>query len=166
MKRLNAVIIGVIMTLAAGSSFAEINKVGVVDLQKIMQTSPQMNTVKQTLEKQFKARRDKLVSMEADLKKNVEKFQRDNAVMSDSQKKDMQKKIMTDRQVFETEGQKYQQELSAAHNKEMEALYNKVRTAISKIAQDDKFDLIIQKDAAPYSASSMDVTDQVMKAIK
>lgn len=166
MKRLNAGIIGLVMTFAAGASFAEASKVGIVDLQKIMQTSPQMKTISQKLEKQFKARRDNLVAMEADIKKDMEKFQRDNAVMSDAQKKEMQNKIMSSRQKFEMEGQKYQQELSTAHNKEMEGLYSKVRTAIAKVAENGKYELIIQKDAAPYSASTMDVTDQVMKAIK
>jgi outer membrane protein len=47
----------------------------------------------------------------------------------------------------------------------MEGLYTKVRAAISKIAKDEKYDLIVQKDAAPFSVSALDVTDKVMKAI-
>lgn len=47
----------------------------------------------------------------------------------------------------------------------MEGLYNKVRTAITKIAKDEKYDIIVQKDAAPFSSESLDVTDKVIKAI-
>jgi outer membrane protein len=50
-------------------------------------------------------------------------------------------------------------------NEAMEGLYSKVRAAISKVASDDKYDLIVQKDAAPFSSQALDVTDKVAKAI-
>jgi outer membrane protein len=130
-----------------------------------MQTSSQMKDIQQKLEKEFKPRRDKLVAMEASLKTDMEKFKRDSAVMSATQKKDLEKKIIGAQQQFERDGQQYQQELSTANNEAMEGLYAKVRAAISKVAKDDKYELIVQKDAAPFSADSLDVTEKVVKAI-
>lgn len=95
----------------------------------------------------------------------MEKFKRDSAILSASQKKEMEKKIVSAQQQFERDGQQYQQELSTANNEAMEALYAKVRAAIAKVAKDDKYDLIVQKDAAPFSATTLDVTDKVVKAI-
>ena len=130
-----------------------------------MQTSNQMKDIQQKLEKEFKPRRDKLVASETNLKSDMEKFKRDSAILSTSQKKDLEKKIVAAQQQFERDGQQYQQELSTAHNEAMEGLYAKVRTAIGKIAKDEKYDLIVQKDAAPYSVAGLDVTDKVIKAI-
>lgn len=165
MKRVSAVLVALVFSLFGASVFADAAKIGVVDLQKIMQSSNQMKDIQQKLEKDFKPRRDKLVAMETTLKSDMEKFKRDSAIMSAAQKKDLEKKIVTAQQQFERDGQQYQQELSTAHNEAMEGLYNKVRAAISKIAGDEKYDLIVQKDAAPFSNATLDVTDKVIKAI-
>lgn len=166
MKRLSLALVACLLSLTTVTAFAEGAKIGVVDLQKIMQVSPQMKTIQQKLEQEFKPRRDKLVIMETDLKKEMDQFKRDNAVMSEQQKKELEKKIVTTQQQFEREGQQYQQELSTAHNEAMEGLYTKVRAAISKVAQSEKFDIILQKDAAPFTTDKLDVTDKVLKEIK
>ncbi|MCL9683366.1 OmpH family outer membrane protein [Legionella maioricensis] len=165
MKRIGAVLVALVFSLGGTSLFADWAKIGVVDLQKIMQTSSQMKTIQQTLEKEFKPRRDKLVAVEASLKSDMEKFKRDSAIMSATQKKELEKKIVSAQQQFERDGQQYQQELSTAHNEAMEGLYTKVRAAIGKIAKDEKYDIIVQKDAAPFSTEALDVTDKVIKAI-
>jgi outer membrane protein len=89
-----------------------------------------MKTIQQQLERDFKPRRDKLVTMEESLKKDMETFKRDNAILSDIKKKELEKKIIAAQQLFERQGQQYQQELSTAHNEAMEGFYNKIRAAI------------------------------------
>lgn len=165
MKRISGFIFALLFGFGAVSACADNAKIGVVDLQKIMQTSSQMKTIQQKLEKEFKPRRDKLVAMEEGLKKDMENFKRESVVVSQTQKKEMEKKIVAAQQTFEREGQQYQQELSTAHNDAMEELYGKIRKAISKVAENDKFDLILQKDAAPFNVSKLDVTDLVLKQI-
>jgi len=78
----------------------------------------------------------------------------------------LEKKIVMTQQTFEREGQQYQQELSTAHNEAMEDFYNKIRAAIAKLAKSDKYDIVLQKDAAPYSADDLDVSAKVMEEIK
>jgi outer membrane protein len=165
MKRVSGFFVALLFGFLTLNAFADGAKIGVVDLQKIMQTSAQMKTIQQKLEKEFKPRRDALVAMEDGLKKDMEKFKRDSAIMSQSEKKDLEKKIVTAQQTFERQGQQYQQELSTAHNEAMEELYGKIRKAISKVAASDKYDLVLQKDAAPFSDSKLDITDLVMKQI-
>lgn len=165
MKRLGGVILAFMLAGFCASAFAEA-KVGVVDLQKIMQTSSQMRTIQQKLEQTFKPRRDKLVAMEDGLKKDMEKFKRDGAVMSANDKKALEKTIIATQQQFEREGQQYQQELSTAHNEAMEDFYNKIRAAIAKVAASEKYDIVLQKDAAPFSVAQLDITAKVMQEIK
>jgi len=165
MKRLGGVVIALMFAFASMNAFADNLKIGVVDLQKIMQTSTQMKSIQEKLEKEFKPRRDKLVTMEEGLKKDMEQFKRDSAVLSATQKKELEKKIVSTQQQFEREGQQYQQELSTAHNEAMEEFYNKIRSAISKVAESDKFDMVLQKDAAPFSSEKLDITAKVMQQI-
>lgn len=166
MKQFGALLVALVLGLCSTTVLADTAKIGVVDLQKIMQSSTQMKDIQQKLEKEFKPRRDKLVAMETSLKSDMEKFKRDGAILSATEKKDLEKKIVGMQQQFERDGQQYQQELSTAHNEAMEGLYTKVRAAITKIAKNDKYDLIVQKDAVPFSSESLDVTDKVIKEIK
>jgi outer membrane protein len=164
MKQFGGILVALMLAISS-NAFADGTKIGVVDLQKIMQTSTQMKVIQEKLEKEFKPRRDKLVAMEDGLKKDMEKFKRDTAVMSQSQRKDLEKKIVGTQQQFEREGQQYQQELSTAHNEAMEEFYNKIRAAIAKVAESEKYDLVFQKDAAPFSVEKLDVTAKVMQEI-
>jgi len=160
-------LVGMVAAAVLSSAMAaEGNKIGIVDLQRIMQSAPQMKVVQEKLEKEFRPRRDKLMSMEESLKADMQRFKRDGAVLSAAQKRDLEKKIVTAQQTFEREGQQYQQELSTANNEAMESLYNRVRKAIEIVAQNDKYDVILQKEAAPFSGAQLDVTDKVLKNIQ
>lgn len=165
MKKVLGAVAVVLMGLISAVSMADNLKIGVVDLQRIMQTAPQMKAVQEKLEKEFRPRRDQLVKMEESLKSDMQRFKRDNAVLSQDQKKELEKKIVMTQQMFEREGQQYQQELSTAHNEAMEGLYTRIRQAIDQVAKDEKYDMVIQKDAAPFSSTQLDVTDKVLKDI-
>ncbi len=166
MKRLVGMLMALSLVFSGAMAYADGSKIGVVDLQKIMQTSSQMKAIQEKLEREFKPRRDKLIAMEETLKKDMETFKRDTAVMSQTQRKDLEKKIVGEQQQFERDGQQYQQELSTAHNDAMEDFYNKIRAAISKVAESDKYDIVFQKDAAPFSVEKLDITAKVMQEIK
>lgn len=165
MKRVGGFLIALMFSFFGTQALANEVKIGVVDLQKIMQVSSQMKGIQEKLEKDFKPRRDKLVAMEEGLKSDMEKFKRDGTVLSQSQKKELEKKIVATQQQFEREGQQYQQELSTAHNEAMEEFYSKIRAAIAKVAESEKYDIVLQKDAAPFSVDKLDMTAQVMKEI-
>lgn len=160
MKRIGVLLISLML---CGVAAAENLKIGIVDLQKIMQTSSDMKAIQEKLEAEFKPRRDNIVAQEAKLKKDMEKFKRDNAVMSQNERKALEKRIMEAQKKFEHEGQTYQRELSQAHNMAMEQFYSKIRKAIAKIAERDKYDVVLQKDAAPFSTDKLDVTKKVLQ---
>ncbi len=163
MKRLGGVLLALVFSIGSVGAFADAPRIAVVDLQKIMQTSDEMKTIQAKLEQEFKPRRDKLMGMEADLKTDMDAFKRDSAVMNQAKRKEAEEKIVATQQQFEREGQQYQQELSAAHNQAMEQFYDKIRAAISKVAQEKKYDLVLQKDAAPFSIEKLDVTTRVIE---
>jgi outer membrane protein len=162
MKRLTGVLFALFFSAGSVGAFADVAKIAVVDIQKIMQTSDEIKVIQSKLEQDFKPRRDKLMGMEADLKTDMDAFKRDSAVMNQAKRKEVEEKIVATQQQFEREGQQYQQELSAAHNQAMEQFYNEIRAAISKVAAEKKYDLVLQKDAAPFSIEQLDVTEQVI----
>jgi outer membrane protein len=165
MKRIVSLLVASVLCFTAGGVAAEGSKVGVVDVQKIMQTAAQMKTIQQKLEADFKVRRDKLVAMEEGLKKDMEKFKRESTVMNPTQKKDFEKKLITTQQAFERDGHAYQQDLTTAQNELMEGFFNKVRAAIGDIAKKEQYDVILQKDAVPFNVDKLDITAKVLETL-
>lgn len=164
MKRILAIVLTAMMACTAGAVFAG-EKIAVVDMQQIMQRSGDMKAIQQQLETEFKPRRDKLISMESQIKADMEKYKKDAAVMSKADQKKLQEKIVTAQKQFEQEGQQYQRELSAKHNAEMQKLYTKVRGVIEKVAKDSGYDLVLQKETTPYASSKLDLTEKVIKKL-
>ena len=97
-------LLGLMMLSLGGLStvaHAEETKIGVVDLQKIIQTSPQIQTIQQDLEKKFRPRRDSLIAAEKDLRAKMEAFKRDSVVMNANARKDKEREIVAMQQKFE-----------------------------------------------------------------
>lgn len=137
-------------------------KVGVVDLGQVMAQAKQGNEIRQKLEKEFEPRKKQLMSFQDSIKADIEKLQRDDAIMTDAQKTTLQQKIMKDRKSFEEQGQAYQQELNAAHNKAMQAFMADVKKVVDEIAKAGKYDVILQKEGVFFSTSAMDLTSKVV----
>jgi outer membrane protein len=152
------------MGFGANTMAAEL-KIGIVDLQKVIQTSPQMQKVQQALEQKFRTRRDALVEEEKQIRTKMENFKRDSAILSAVDKKDKEREIISLQQKFELEGQQYQRELTTAQNEAMEDFYTKVRSAIESVAKKENYDLILQKDAAPFASEKLDLTKIVVNEI-
>jgi outer membrane protein len=158
-------LLGLMMLGFSALSWADAMKIGVVDLQKIVQNSPQIQGIQSKLEQKFRPRRDTLIAAEKDLRTKMEAFKRDSVVMNANARKDKEREIVAMQQKFERDGQQYQQELSTAHNEAMEDFYTKVRAAIAVVAKKDQYSLILQKDAAPFAVEALDVTKQVIAEI-
>ena len=166
MKKILASLMLLSLCGLATEALANDMKIGVVDLQKIVQTSPQMQAIQKKLETEFRPRRDALVAEEKNLREKMDGFKRDAVVMNANTKKDKERELVSLQQKFERAGQQYQQELNTAHNQAMEDFYTKVRASIASVAKKEKYDLVLQKDAAPFAAEKLDVTKLVIAEIK
>jgi outer membrane protein len=137
-------------------------KVGVIDLQQIVQKSPQMVKINAELEKQFKPRSTALLSMRKNLQAEIEKLNRDGSVMSNADRSALQTKINNDTTAFQKQAGEFQRDLSTAENDARQKFAQQVTTAINSVATAQQYDMIIQKSAVPYTNAKLDVTTQVL----
>ena len=75
---------GLIALMMAFAANAE--KIGVVDINKVMGTSKQAVEIKAKLEKKYKPREEKLIAMQKGIQEDIKKLQRDASVMTETQK--------------------------------------------------------------------------------
>ena len=96
----------------------------------------------------------------------MKKLQRDNSVMSDSERKKLQDKIVKDRQELQQMSIDFQQKAAAEQNKAMTKLFEQIQGLIKQVATKNKLNLVLQKEAVPYYDQNLNVTDQVIKSMK
>lgn len=147
------------------AAFADI-KVGVIDLQKVLTSAPQVTAARAQLKSQFDPRNKQIVDERKFLQTDIEKYSKDNAVMKDQERKDLQGKITDEQKKLRDNEADFQQKFMAAQDKSMQEVTKQIQDVVDKIAKDQKYDLILAKGATAYNNPSYDITDQIITALK
>lgn len=165
MKKIFVGLVAVAIFAIMPMAMAQEVKMGVIDLQKIVQKSPQITRINGELEKQFKPRQTKILAAQKDLEAEVAKLNREGTVMSAADRTKLQGKIITDRANFQGMAETFKQELAAAQNQAMQNFMQQVTAAVGKIAVRSKYTVVLQKAGLPYADPSLDITDQVLNEL-
>ncbi len=125
-----------------------------------------MEAINQKLSKEFQPREDEIKKLQDNLQKDLEKLERDEAVLSEKEKNDLQDKIMTERRKLQRLSSAFQEEAAVAQNKQMQALFSEIEKVVEKIAAEKELDLVLQSDGIPYYKSELDITKKVVEKLK
>lgn len=162
-------IIGLLVTqfaFAANPAPNDPLKIGVVDLQKIMQKSSQVAAINSQLEKRFKPRQQTILASRKALQEEAEKLTRNTAVMSETDRSKLQNKLIADRATLQTAEISYQQEVTNAQTQETKKFMSKLKDVVTQVAQSGGYTLIMVKQGVPYVNDKLDVTDTILAALE
>lgn len=137
-------------------------RIGVINVQQIMQKSPMAIALNKQLKDQFQPKQTQLVNAQNNLQAEVDKLNKNGAVMSNADRSALQDKIIADRANLQGMSQSFQQDLNAAQGQAMQQFMIKLQAAVNAVAASGKYDLILQRSGTPYVSSALDVTDQVL----
>jgi outer membrane protein len=141
-------------------------KVGVVDIQEVLQKYGKVQQAEDQLKKQFAPQQEKLASLQKQFADDMTKYNRDSAVMKDADKKAAQDKLMKQQDDLRKQQMDIEKQFVAARDDKMQAILKDVKDAVNNIAQQQKLNLILVKGSVAYNDDSLDITDQVVKALK
>ncbi|HSO60268.1 MAG TPA: OmpH family outer membrane protein, partial [Desulfobacterales bacterium] len=158
--------LAVLLLLAAGPAFsADPVKIGVVDLQKILETS---NSGK-AAQNELKAQRDK---MQADMKQRgneiqeIEgRMQREAMVMSKETREEKEREHRIKVSDFQALQRKYQGDLQEIERKLMGRLQTEITSLVSDIAKKEGYMLVISNIGVIYSLPSTDITERLIQEL-
>ena len=141
---------------------ADVAKIGVIDLQKILETSAAGKTIQAELKKE----KDK---MEADLKKkgteieNIRKrLERESMVMGKEMREEKERESRIKINDFKTLQKKYRSNLQKIEGSLMNQLKTEIDEIVKGMGKKEGYLLIINKFGVIYSPNSIDVTDKVI----
>jgi outer membrane protein len=158
--------LAVLLLLAGGPAFsADPVKIGVVDLQKILETSNSGKAAQNDL----KVQRDK---MQADMKQRgseiqeiESRMQREAMVMSKETREEKEREHRIKVSDFQALQRKYQSDLQEVERKLMGKLQSEITSLVGDIAKKDGYLLIISNIGVIYSLPSTDITERLIQEL-
>lgn len=161
-RKIAKMIIPAFLLITVSCANAADLKIGVINVQQIMQKSPMVIALNKQLQDQFQPRQAQLVKAQSDLQAEVDKLNKNGAVMSNNDRSQLQDKIIADRASLQASGQSFQTDLNAAQSQAMQQFMGKLQAAVNVVAANGKYDLILQRSGTPYVNNALDITSLVM----
>lgn len=164
MKRiyLPAICLSMFLTLLTSGARAQM-KFAVVDLQRAVMETEEGLRAQATLKKFFDKRQQELDSKQADLQKQREDIEKQSKVVSQQalakRMEEWQRQMMELQTVFV----EYNKELQKKQGELTQPIYGRIVALLRRIATQDGYDSILEKQAVPYMRSDLDLTDRVIQ---
>ncbi|PKM12853.1 MAG: hypothetical protein CVV13_03865 [Gammaproteobacteria bacterium HGW-Gammaproteobacteria-3] len=161
MKHKIILLLGLLLT--ANAAWAEL-KVGFVNIPAVLEKAPQAEKAKKRLEKEFSPRDKQLLAQQNEIKKLEERMGRDSAVMSDSERRNLEKDILGKQRELKRSQQEFSEDFNIRRNEELGKLQRRIVEAIRALAKEQNYDLLLT-DGVIYASETIDVTAQVKQKL-
>ncbi|BDM65314.1 molecular chaperone Skp [Shewanella sp. NFH-SH190041] len=144
---------------------ANAEKIAVVDMGSVFEQLPQREQIAQQLKTEFGDRVAAVKKMQDELRGLAEKQQRDGALMSETQKTDLVRKMESLQAELQLKGKALDEDLRRRQGEEQNKLLGQVQKVINNIAEKGKYDLVLQRGAAVYVKADADISNKVVEAL-
>src|SRR6476660_9402670 len=149
--------------LIAPSALAQQLKFAVVDVQRAVMETEDGLRAQATLKKFFDKRQQELDAKQNELQKQREEIEKQSKVLSQQalQKRmeDWQKQMLELQTVFV----EYNKELQKKQGELTQPIYGKIVNMLRRVATQEGYDAILEKQAVPYMRSDLDLTDRIIQ---
>lgn len=165
MKLVNKLLMVAALALPFSLAQAADMKIGFVSIAKILNSAPQAESASKRLEQEFAPRQKGLVEAQKSLRKQEEKLSKDGAVMSDSQRRNLENDIRNQARELKRTSDEFREDFNLRRNEELGKFQKQVLDVINSVAKEEGFDLVINDQATLYASPQVDVTEKVLRRL-
>ncbi len=139
-------------------------KIGIVDMQRTLQTVEAGKKAKSQLEKEFNAKKKELQTEEAAIKKMGEEFKKQSLVLSDDARMKKQGEIQERIMKFQETTARSQAEIQQKEGELTEPIITKIRKLIAELAKKKGYSVILEKNenTVLFSLEKDELTEEVI----
>ena len=152
-----------IFAWVVSSNAADVAKIGVIDIKRVLDNSNAGKAAQAELNKQGKTMQGELEKRKAEIEEIQKNIERQAAVMSkearEQKKRDLQIKLYD----FKNLEKKYRSELRTSERKKSIKIQKEVLSIAREIGKKEGYLIIIDKGVAIYVPKALDLTDKVIK---
>jgi outer membrane protein len=142
---------------------ADVAKIGVVDLQRVLETSNPGKSAQAQIKKQKDAMEQELKEKGAEIEQLRIQFERESMVMSKEKREEKEREGRIKLNDFKTLQKRYRSELQDLEQKMVTELRTEVYGLVEEIGKKEGYLLIINNFSVMYAPGSIDITDQIIK---
>jgi outer membrane protein len=147
---------------ACVASAAEV-KIGFVNTERVFREAAPAKRAQQKLEKDFAARNAELARVERQGRDLQTELERDTVTISEATRRDKERQLADISRNFQRLQREIREDLNLRRNEELADVQQKATRVINQIAEQEKFDLVVQE--AVFASTRIDITDKVIRAL-
>jgi len=159
------VFIAIVSTSGFFVVFAGDLKIGVVNTEKILRESLPAILAQKRIEQEFVPRDEDIKKMAIQAKTLQDKLEKDSVTMEDTERRSLERNLANLSREYQRAQRQMREDLSIRQNEEYGVILERTNRAISKIAETERYDLILQLQDSVYRSQRIDITDKVIKAL-
>jgi len=165
MKVINIGLICLLSLVLWQSASAKDLKMGVIDIARILEESPQAEQARETLQKEFAPREQRLIETQKKIRSLEEQLARDGAIMSESERNKLERNILSKKRDFKRNQDEFRDDLNFKRNEILEKLQRNLVGSIQKFAKSEGFDLLFAEGVI-YADDALNITEQMLEKLK
>jgi len=155
----------VVATSVTGVAYSQAAlKIGVINVGRLLEQSPQSASVSKKLQDEFGPRQRDIEAMAQKLKTRQETFTRDAPVMSEEERLNLERQIRDGQRDLERTQNEYIEDLNVRRNEEVGKLQREVLQKVQEYARTHQYDLVLAD--AIFVSTAVDITEAVLAALK
>lgn len=147
------------------SAMAAEFKVGYVNAGKILDEAPQAKTAAVKLEQEFGHRKEQLVTAEKEVTAQEEKLARDGAVMSEAQRRKLEREMIANKRELRRSQDEFREDLAMRRNEEVGKIQLSVKHIIEEMGKRENYDLILF-DGIAFANPQLDLTEKILERLR
>lgn len=138
-------------------------KIGFVNTDKLRRESAPAQRAFKKLEREFATRQAEVEKLAKRLRDTSAAYEKEQLAMSEADRRNKERELEVLRRDVQRAQRELREDENLRLNEELAALQDRAQKAIQKIAEAERFDLILQE--AVYVHPRIDITDRVLKAL-
>jgi len=144
---------------------ADVAKIGVANLQRVLETSNQGKSAQEQIKKQKDQMEQELKQKGGEIEELRKQVERESMVMSNEKREEKEREIRIKINDFKSLEKRYRAQLQNLEKKLVNALLKEVSTLVEEIGKKEGYLLIINNTTVLYSPGSINITDQLLKEL-
>ena len=144
---------------------ADVAKIGVANLQRVLETSNQGKSAEKEIKKQKDQMELELKQKGGEIEELRKQLERESMVMSKEKREEKEREIRIKLNDFKSLQQRYRTQLQALEKKLVNALLKEVSSLVEEIGKKEGYLIIINNTGVLYSPNSINITDQLIKQL-
>ncbi len=163
-KTIATLLVALLASLPVSSALAvDQLKVGYVNTQRLFRDAPAAVRAAKRIEQEFTKRDQDLQRLAKQVQSLQETLEKNGLTMAETERRTKEKDLAELSREFQRKQREFREDLNLRQNEENAAIIEKANKAIKQLAENEKYDLIVQD--VVWVSPRLDITDKVIKAL-